>query len=57
MNLLNQSKANDLALYNKYATAQLDNRLKSELSDLNVKDENQLRSNLNNILSQYYSKY
>jgi len=57
LSLLNQSKSNDLALYNKYATAQLDNRLKSELSDLNVKDENQLRSNLNNILSQYYSKY
>ena len=57
LNLLNQSKSNDLALYNKYATAQLENRLSSELSDLNVKDENQLRSNLNNILSQYYSKY
>ena len=57
LNLLNQSKSNDLALYNKYATVQLENRLSSELSDLNVEDENQLRSNLNNILSQYYSKY
>lgn len=55
--LLNQSKSNDLALYNQYATNKLKNQMSAEMSDLNTKDENQLRTNLNNILSQYYSAY
>lgn len=57
MNLLYQSKANDLNLYNQYATAKLNNQLNSELTDLSVEDPAQLRSNLNNILSQYYANY
>ena len=57
LNLLNQSKLNDLARYNLYANTKLQNQLNSELQDLNTEDENQLRSNLNNILSQYYSSY
>ena len=51
MDLLNQSKKNDLSLYNKYATAKLENQLQNELTDLSVEDETQLRANLNNVLS------
>ena len=57
MSLLNQSRSNDLALYNQYATAKLQNQLNSELTDLSVTDPNQLRANLNNVLSQYYSQW
>ena len=57
MSLLNQSVSNDLALYNQYATAKLQNQLNSELTDLSVTDPNQLRANLNNVLSQYYSQW
>ena len=57
LNLLNTSKANDLNLYNQYATQQLKNKMAAEMTDLNTTDENQLRTNLNNILTQYYSSY
>jgi hypothetical protein len=57
MNLLNQAKQNDLALYNQYATAKLQNQLQNELTDLSVEDEAQLKANLNNILSDYYKNY
>ena len=57
MSLLQQSKSNDLALYNQYATAKLNNQLNSELTDLSVEDPTQFRANLNNVLSQYYSSY
>lgn len=68
MNLLNQSKENDLALYNQkqlndlnlqYQADQyrLQNKLQAELTDLSVTDEAQLRANLNNVLSDYYSKW
>ena len=57
MDLLQQSRLNDLNLYNAYATTKLQNQLQSELTDLNVDDPKQLRANLNNILSQYYSQY
>lgn len=57
MSLLQQSRQNDLALYNQYATAKLNNQLQSELTDLSVTDPTQLRANLNNVLSQYYSQW
>lgn len=68
MNLLNQSKQNDLSLYNQkqlndlnlqYQADQyrLQNKLQAELTDLSVTDEAQLRANLNNVLSDYYSKW
>lgn len=57
ISLLNQSKSNDLALYNQYATAKLNNQLNSELTDLSVEDPTQLRANLNNVLGQYFSTY
>jgi hypothetical protein len=57
MSLLQQSRQNDLALYNQYATAKLNNQLQSELTDLSVTDPTQLRANLNNVLSSYYSQW
>lgn len=68
LNLLNQSKQNDLSLYNQkqlndlnlqYQADQyrLQNKLQAELTDLSVTDEAQLRANLNNVLSDYYSKW
>ena len=57
LNLLNQSRLNDLNLYNTYATNKLKNQMEAEATDLNTTDENQLRNNLNNVLSQYYSAY
>ena len=57
MSLLQQSKQNDLSLYNQYATSKLNNQLNYELTDLSVQDETQLKANLNNILSGYYSQY
>ncbi len=57
MSLLQQSKQNDLSLYNQYATSKLNNQLNYELTDLSVQDETQLKANLNNILTGYYSQY
>jgi len=57
LNLLNQSKLNDLNRYNAYATAKMQNQLQQELTDLSVEDENQLKANLNNALSDYYKNY
>ena len=57
MSLLQQSRQNDLALYNQYATAKMQNQLQNEMYDLSVKDPTQLRNNLNNVLSQYYDEY
>jgi len=57
LSLLQKSRENDLALYNAYATTKLQNQLQNELTDLNVEDEQQLRANLNNILSDYYKNY
>lgn len=57
MQLLQQSKLNDLNRYNTYATAKMQNQLQAELTDLSVEDENQLKANLNNILSDYYKNY
>lgn len=57
MALLQQSKQNDLALYNAYATAKLNNQLSYELTDLSVEDPAQLKANLNNVLSSYYSQW
>ena len=57
LSLLNQSKANDLALYNQYATARMQNQLNYDMTDLNVTDEKQLRTNLKNVLDQYYDAY
>ena len=56
-NLLYQSKLQDLNRYNTYATAKLQNQLQNELTDLSVEDENQLKANLNNALSDYYKNY
>lgn len=57
MQLLYQSQANDLNLYNQYATVKLQNQLQQELTDLSVEDEAQLKANLNNALSTYYQQY
>ena len=57
MQLLQQSRLNDLNRYNAYATAKLNNQLQQELTDLSVEDENQLKANLNNALSDYYKNY
>jgi hypothetical protein len=57
MQLLQQSRLNDLNLYNQYATAKMQNQLQAELTDLSVEDEAQLKANLNNILSDYYKNY
>lgn len=57
MNLLQTSMQNDLNRYNAYATAKLQNQLQNELTDLSVEDENQLKANLNNALSDYYKNY
>lgn len=57
LNLLNQSKLNDLNRYNAYATAKMQNQLQQELTDLSVEDEAQLKANLNNALSDYYKNY
>lgn len=57
MDLLYQSKKNDLSLYNAYATAKLNNQLSYELTDLSVTDPAQLKANLNNVLSSYYSQW
>lgn len=68
MNLLNQSKLNDLSLYNQKQLNDLNlqyqadlfrqqNQLQNELTDLSVSDPEQLRANLNNVLSQYYAQY
>ena len=57
MDVLKQSQLNDLALYNKYANAKLDNQLNYEMQDLTVSDPKQLRANLSNVLDQWYSQY
>ena len=57
MNLLQTSMQNDLNRYNAYATAKMQNQLQNELTDLSVEDENQLKANLNNALSDYYKNY
>jgi hypothetical protein len=57
INLLNQSRLNDLNRYNAYATAKMQNQLQQELTDLSVEDEAQLKANLNNALSDYYKNY
>jgi hypothetical protein len=56
MELLQQSRLNDLDRYNQYAVTKLQNQLNSELTDLSVEDENQLRANLNNVLDGYYNQ-
>ena len=57
MSLLQQSKMNDLSLYNTAATYRLQNQLQNEMYDLSVSDPTQLRNNLNNVLTQYYDQY
>jgi hypothetical protein len=57
MQLLQQSRLNDLNRYNAYATAKMQNQLQQELTDLSVEDETQLKANLNNALSTYYQQY
>ena len=57
MSLLQQSRQNDLSLYNQYQTTKLQNQLQAELTDLSVEDEQQLKANLNNVLSDYYKNY
>lgn len=57
MNLLQTSMQNDLNRYNAYATAKMQNQLQAELTDLSVEDEQQLKANLNNVLSDYYKNY
>ena len=56
-NLLYQSRLQDLNRYNTYATAKLQSQLQNELTDLSVEDEQQLKANLNNVLSDYYKNY
>ena len=56
MQLLQQSRLNDLNRYNQYATAKMQNQLQQELTDLSVEDEAQLKANLNNALKAYYDE-
>ena len=56
MQLLQQSRLNDLNRYNAYATAKMQNQLQQELTDLSVEDENQLKANLSRVLDWYYSQ-
>ena len=56
-NLLYQSRLQDLNRYNQYATTKMQNQLQAELTDLSVEDEQQLKANLNNVLSDYYKNY
>ncbi|MBO7735998.1 MAG: hypothetical protein J6S67_25740 [Methanobrevibacter sp.] len=55
--MLYQSRLQDLNRYNTYATAKLQSQLQNELTDLSVEDEQQLKANLNNVLSDYYKNY
>ena len=57
MELLQKSQENDLALYNQYATAKLNNQIEAELTDLDVSDPAQQRANLNRVVWQYFEKY
>lgn len=57
LSLYNQKQLNDLNLQFQEEQAKLKNKLESELTDLNVSDENQLRANLNRALSAYYEQY
>ena len=57
MELLQKSQENDLALYNKYATAKLENQLEDEFTNLDVSDPAQQRANLNRVVWQYFEKY
>ena len=57
MSLLQQSKLNDLSLYNKYATWMMEAQLEYDLTDLDTTNEKQLKTNLKNVLDQYYEAY
>jgi hypothetical protein len=57
MALLQQSQLNDLSLYNQYATGKMKGQLEYDLTDLNVTDEKQLKTNLKNVLDKYYDEY
>lgn len=57
MALLQQSQLNDLSLYNQYATGKMKSQLEYDLTDLNVTDEKQLKTNLKNVLDKYYEEY
>jgi hypothetical protein len=57
MALLQQSQLNDLSLYNQYATGKMKSQLEYDLTDLNVTDEKQLKTNLKNVLDKYYDEY
>ena len=68
MSILQQSRQNDLALYNQrqqnqlqlqhmYDTAEMQNAINLDMTDLTVENEWQLRANLNNVLSQYYAQW
>lgn len=48
---------NQLALKQQEELTLMQNRLKSQLSDLSVKDPEQLKANLHNALSPYFEKY
>ena len=57
LSLYNQKQLNDLNLQYQADLFRQQNQLQNELTDLNTTDEQQLRANLNNVLSQYYSSY
>jgi hypothetical protein len=57
LSLYNQKQLNDLNLQYQADLFRQQNQLQNELTDLNTTDEAQLRANLNNVLSQYYSSY
>ena len=57
LSLYNQKQLNDLNLQYQADLFRQQNQLQNELTDLNTEDEQQLRANLNNVLSQYYSSY
>ena len=57
LSLYNQKQLNDLNLQYQEDLTKLQNKLSYELKDLSVEDPEQLRANLNNILTDYFSKY
>ena len=57
LSLYNQKQLNDLNLQYQEDLTKLQNKLSYELKDLSVEDPEQLKANLNNILTDYFSKY
>ena len=57
LQLYNQKQQNELNLQYQEDLAKMQNRLESELSNLDVDDPQQQRANLNRVVGQYFEKY